>query len=173
MSRFGEAFGELTIDEFHGTLDAVCVEMITLLRSKRESYGPNNLTRFGEAGMIVRTGDKLERLWHMHRQGLQTTSVDEDRLDAWRDIAGYALLRLAIEKAEELERAATQAPDVVGMAVSIPPGSYRTDPGTCPYCGLGGVHVCENVDPGYPREVSWQNGTMLVGPRPGEQEEGS
>lgn len=102
MSSFGKAFGELTIDEFHGTLDAVCVEMITLLRAKRESYGPSNLTRFGEAGMIVRTGDKLERLWHMHQHGIDTTSVDEDRLDAWRDICGYSLLRLAIAKTEEM-----------------------------------------------------------------------
>lgn len=100
--KFGEAFGRLDMDEFHGTLDAVCVEMITLLRAKRESYGPSNLTRFGEVGMIVRTGDKLERLWHMHQQGIETTAVDEDRLDAWKDICGYSLLRLAIAKTEEM-----------------------------------------------------------------------
>ncbi|WP_300267808.1 hypothetical protein [Microbacterium sp.] len=119
--NFGEAFGRLDMDEFCSVLDAVCLEMQELLARKRESYGPTNLTRFGEEGMIVRTGDKLERLWHMHKSDLQTTSVDEDRLDAWRDIAGYALLRLAIDRADVLAQVCDTPPGarVVGDEIQI------------------------------------------------------
>lgn len=89
-----EKFASLDMDAFHNELDDVLGEMGTLLEAKRRSYGPNNLTEFGDVGVLIRTNDKMKRLIHMWQQGMDTTAVGEGALDAWRDICGYSLLVL-------------------------------------------------------------------------------
>ncbi|HET6600255.1 MAG TPA: hypothetical protein VFG60_09850 [Burkholderiaceae bacterium] len=94
------AFEQLSIDEFAVELQKVMSDMADLLQAKRSAYGPSNLTEFGDIGVLIRTNDKIKRLIHMHREGIDTTAVGEDALDAWRDIAGYALLVLVADFAE-------------------------------------------------------------------------
>jgi hypothetical protein len=91
-------FSELTIDEFGKELDAFFGEMASLLIKKRQSYGPHNLSKYGELGVVVRTGDKLERLNHMIQSGLDMTAVEESREDAWMDIVGYGALGVLIHR---------------------------------------------------------------------------
>lgn len=78
----------------------VANDMVSLLTAKRQSYGPSNLTVFGDDGVLVRTSDKLQRLVHMRNTGIKTTAVNESVEDAWRDIAGYALLVLMAHRLE-------------------------------------------------------------------------
>lgn len=87
-----QLFAKLTPDEFDTVLGMVLRDMHDLLVAKNQSYGPANLTKFGDEGVLVRTSDKLERLIHMRQQGIDITAVGENALDAWVDIAGYALL---------------------------------------------------------------------------------
>lgn len=89
-----ETFAALSPDEFKDALYNVLTDMNELLARKRASYGPHNLTEFGDIGVLIRTNDKLKRLIHMWHEGLDTTAVGEDAIDAWRDIAGYALIAL-------------------------------------------------------------------------------
>lgn len=89
---------KLTVPEFNGELAQVCEDMRQLLVAKRESYGPFNLAKFGDDGILIRVSDKLERLIHMSRENLETTAVDESRIDAWRDIVGYGLLVLMADR---------------------------------------------------------------------------
>lgn len=96
-----DRFARLSVAEFDRALNDVMVEMGNLLGRKRESYGPSNLSKFGDVGVLVRTSDKVERLAHMHRHGLTTSAVGEDAEDAWRDIAGYALLALVAHALNE------------------------------------------------------------------------
>ena len=102
---YGDLFRALPDDAFRAGLEVQANTIIDLLCAKRASYGPDNLTRFGEFGILVRVGDKLERLAHMHRQGLTDTAVGESLDDAWDDILGYALLRklVAFTEAVNLE----------------------------------------------------------------------
>lgn len=93
-----EAFAALDDDGFASVLDEVTCHMEMLLAAKRRSYGPHNLAEFGDVGVLIRTNDKLKRLIHMWQQGLDTTAVGEDAIDAWTDIAGYALLVLVAHK---------------------------------------------------------------------------
>lgn len=100
MSAWGDDFRVLTPQQFREQMTGVAMEMVDLLCRKRASYGPDNLTKFGEFGILVRTSDKLERLAHMHRQGIDVTEVGEDAEDAWCDLAGYSLLVLLIRITE-------------------------------------------------------------------------
>lgn len=96
-----EAFAALDAEGFNAVLDEVTGHMQMLLSQKRQSYGPSNLTEFGDVGVLIRTNDKLKRLIHMYQNGLTTTAVGEDAVDAWRDICGYSLLFLVAHKVGE------------------------------------------------------------------------
>lgn len=93
-----EAFAALDERDFGATLLTITEEMVELLANKRASYGPHNLTEFGDIGVLIRTNDKLKRLIHMWQQGTDMTPVNESALDAWQDIAGYALLVLVAHR---------------------------------------------------------------------------
>ncbi len=96
-----QRFAELSDYGFDAALRGVLTNMSILLMAKRESYGPHNLTKFGDVGVLVRAYDKIERLAHMHRNGMTTTAVGEDALDAWTDLAGYSLLMLVAHSLED------------------------------------------------------------------------
>jgi hypothetical protein len=96
-----QRFAELSDYGFDAALREVLNTMHVLLAAKRDSYGPHNLTKFGDVGVLVRAYDKIERLAHMHRTGKTTTAVGEDALDAWRDLTGYSLLMLVAHSLED------------------------------------------------------------------------
>ena len=49
------------------TLDIIeqALEDITLFDKKQHDYGPQNISKFGMLGVLVRSSDKLERLIHL------------------------------------------------------------------------------------------------------------
>lgn len=105
-----EQFAGLTTVEFDDELETVLLQMRNVLLRKRESHGPHNLSRFVDIGMLVHVGDRLERLMYMHSHA---SSDSEAAMDAWRDIAGYALLMLVaseIDIDEDKDEPAEDAP---------------------------------------------------------------
>lgn len=84
------------LTSFEAALRQQVEGMIQLLRDKRASYGPHNLTEWGPMGIAIRMGDKYKRLVHMYKSGMTTTAVGENLEDAWRDIVGYGLLALLL-----------------------------------------------------------------------------
>lgn len=80
--------------QFEANLRDAFEEMVRLLVAKRRSYGPANLVRFGSAGIVIRAGDKVDRLWRLVQSG-SSVSADGDTIDdAFRDLVGYGVLGL-------------------------------------------------------------------------------
>lgn len=77
---------------FEGAIRIIANEIAELVIKKQTDYGHNNINAFGELGLIVRTNDKIARL----RNLIGKEGITEPRIDAWRDIAGYALLALMV-----------------------------------------------------------------------------
>jgi hypothetical protein len=102
----GRNFQDLTIEEFMVEVSTVFDSMETLLKSKRLSYGPGNLSRFGETGIVVRMGDKFQRLENHIDRIMKGESQDvhddgETIDDAYMDIIGYACLALIYRNLEQ------------------------------------------------------------------------
>ncbi len=57
---------------------------------KQQDYGPYNIAKFGEAGIIVRLSDKLERIKHLMKTGMQPNN--EPFVDTIIDIANYCVI---------------------------------------------------------------------------------
>jgi hypothetical protein len=86
------------LDVFRARLADVSDEMIALLLSKRKSYGPHNLIRFGAMGIVIRASDKIDRLATMLKAG-ETASDDGDSIeDAFKDLIGYGILGLLYQR---------------------------------------------------------------------------
>jgi len=71
---------------------AVAFYITDMLVKKRRDYGPYNLKRFGEMGIVVRLGDKLDRLANLviENKNPNYESVE----DTWKDVIGYGILGL-------------------------------------------------------------------------------
>ena len=100
MSR---RFENLTMPEFYERVQNAHQEMGTTLCKKRESYGPHNLTRFGNLGIVVRASDKVERLSTLVQSGSDRSPDGDSLRDAWMDLLGYATLGLIIHDLEREE----------------------------------------------------------------------
>ncbi len=57
---------------------------------KQQDYGPYNIAKFGEVGIIVRLSDKLERMKHLMKTGMQPNN--ESLVDTIIDIANYCVI---------------------------------------------------------------------------------
>lgn len=81
------------MDSYQKALQDQLLGIETLLLKKHHDYGADNLIKFGEYGILVRTSDKLERLINL--VSLEEGEVDDEtKLDTWRDQAGYAVQAL-------------------------------------------------------------------------------
>lgn len=69
--------------------------LIDLLVTKQQDYGPQNILRFGESGIRVRVSDKIERIKNLTSRGESGSS--EPLEDAYYDIAGYAVISKMLE----------------------------------------------------------------------------
>lgn len=69
-----------------------CEKMVLeTIGHKHHDYGPENITRFGAAGVAVRLWDKIARLENLleHRDGNPRT---ESVIDTYLDIVGYCVI---------------------------------------------------------------------------------
>lgn len=72
---------------FEVALDEALAEVRELMISRHRKYGPGNIARHGETGILVRLGDKYERLDN-NSDDLSDESVD-DTID---DVIGYGVI---------------------------------------------------------------------------------
>ena len=72
----------------------VAKEIAELCIMKQKDYGHENILAFGEYGVLVRTNDKIARLKNL--QGKE--GVTEPRIDAWKDIVGYGIIALMLDR---------------------------------------------------------------------------
>lgn len=72
--------------------------VVRVLIEKRREYGSHDINRWGAAGVVVRLGDKYERIANLAKQhagpGLSSGSMDESAslADAVLDLTGYAII---------------------------------------------------------------------------------
>jgi hypothetical protein len=81
-------------------------EVLNVLVSKQKDYGPNNIARFGTAGILIRIHDKLARFKNLlsksnndFNTAVSINSVqDETIVDTLIDIIGYSIVAMMWEK---------------------------------------------------------------------------
>lgn len=101
--------------DFEGAALLVAAEMVKLLVERHHKYGPANINRHGERGIVVRLGDKLARLerayglephcWNCGEAygGEMAAAVcasfdDESLEDTWTDAGDYPIVALMLRR---------------------------------------------------------------------------
>ena len=69
---------------------------IQLFDKKQHDYGPGNIAKFGEFGVLVRTNDKLERLINLNRRG--DDPANESVMDTWQDLSVYGAIARVVKQ---------------------------------------------------------------------------
>lgn len=87
------------METFDDSLKQIALEIAELVISKQKDYGTGNILKSpagAEAGIVVRVGDKLNRLWNLLTTG--KAPKNEPIEDSWKDVAGYALVALMVRR---------------------------------------------------------------------------
>lgn len=79
---------------FEDACRQIADEVVELVNAKQHDYGKENVLAFGELGLLVRSNDKIARLKNLRGK----EGVTEPRIDAWQDLAGYAILALMVDR---------------------------------------------------------------------------
>jgi len=85
--------------EFASAVWEIMDEIGNLLISKQMDYGPGNINNaFGGPinGLLVRIGDKFERLKNLYRNG--SVPKHEPVEDSFKDMANYAVIALMVQR---------------------------------------------------------------------------
>jgi len=81
-----------SLKDFAREIAIITEEVQDLLVQKRHDYGPGNIPKFGEKGVVVRLFDKAERLanlvWEDKAPNFEAVE------DTWKDVIGYGILGL-------------------------------------------------------------------------------
>ena len=83
------------------TLDIIeqALEDITLFDKKQHDYGPQNISKFGMLGVLVRSSDKLERLIHLHYTE-SDPAIDESIDETWQDLSVYGMIARVVNNSD-------------------------------------------------------------------------
>lgn len=84
---------------FDEAIHQIADEIADLVISKQHDYGTGNILNSPagpEGGIIVRVGDKLNRLWNLVTN--KKIPRNEAQEDSWKDVAGYALIALMVRR---------------------------------------------------------------------------
>ena len=81
---------------FEQAVDMLLAEMRRVLLAKQADYGPGNIAKFGELGVLVRASDKVERLTNLLQSGREPNHESLD--DSWLDLANYGLIGLMVRR---------------------------------------------------------------------------
>lgn len=92
------------------SVDLTEKQMLDVLVSKQKDYGPNNIARFGSAGILIRIHDKLARYSNLFAKSddnfntaVMINSVqDETIVDTLIDIIGYSVVALMWDSIDEI-----------------------------------------------------------------------
>lgn len=86
-------------DTFDQAIHDIANEIADLVISKQKDYGTGNILKSPagpEPGIVVRIGDKLNRLWNLLTN--KKEPKNESLEDSWKDVAGYALIALMVRR---------------------------------------------------------------------------
>lgn len=75
-----------------GELDKI--DTWSTLCDKQRDYGPNNIARFGQSGLLLRLHDKVARLENLVSNGKD--AKNESLHDTYLDIVGYSVIGLML-----------------------------------------------------------------------------
>ena len=90
---------KLTIQDFSDDAGDIYQELLAILVSKQQDYGPLNIWNApGGAtnGLMVRMSDKLERLKNLIYNSIEPNN--EALEDSFVDLANYAIIALLVER---------------------------------------------------------------------------
>jgi hypothetical protein len=92
-----EVYQRLEVFEGQPTKDFIeeSLKNIVLFDEKQRDYGPDNIAKFGEMGLIVRLHDKLARLINLVWDK-QKDPTNESIEDSYRDLSNYANIALLV-----------------------------------------------------------------------------
>ena len=79
-------------------LQKILKEIGDLLKMKNKMYGDENMLKIGEKGALVRMEDKVMRLQNLLRLKEQGTNQEAEIEDNWKDIAGYGIIGLMLQR---------------------------------------------------------------------------
>jgi hypothetical protein len=71
--------------------------MVEMLARKQHDYGPENILRFGNTGLLVRLHDKVARLENLARRA-SSDALNESIFDTHLDILGYSVIGMMLAK---------------------------------------------------------------------------
>lgn len=74
----------------------IALENVALLNRKHRDYSAENITAFGEFGVLVRVNDKICRLKNLLTVGMEPKNESVE--DSWLDLANYALIAQLIRR---------------------------------------------------------------------------
>lgn len=86
-----QTLGRLSV-EASGLLNVQ--ETSVTLCNKQRDYGPNNIARFGQSGLLLRLHDKVARLENLISTGRD--AKNESLHDTYLDIVGYSVIGLML-----------------------------------------------------------------------------
>jgi hypothetical protein len=69
---------------------------LTVMDKKNRDYGSNNISEYGEMGVLVRMRDKYHRAVRLQSTGGVSAVMDESLFDTWGDMANYSRIGQAI-----------------------------------------------------------------------------
>ena len=77
----------------------VLIRNLLTLEAKQKDYGPHNLTKFGSCGVVVRMGDKMERIINLAKHPRAAADVCNEPLsDSFLDMANYSLIGYVMQQ---------------------------------------------------------------------------
>lgn len=76
------------------------LDYAVLFDKKQHDYGPENISKFGEAGVVIRLYDKVARLINLSRRDEKPSNEAVE--DTWRDVLGYGVIGLMCHRGEWL-----------------------------------------------------------------------
>ena len=65
-----------------------------LFDKKQHDYGPDNISQFGDLGVLIRLNDKIQRLKNLMLSGEQPQFSAETFTDTWMDVSVYGVIGL-------------------------------------------------------------------------------
>jgi hypothetical protein len=123
-------------------LDVVFLHLRRLMVERHRKYGPGNIAQGGQPGVLIRAGDKHERLRTAYTRPDGSISEwppgdqfpDESVDDAWADLANYGAIALMVRWGWWQ----LPADCLRGRPLRDEDAQPRRDP--CPACGLRDAH---------------------------------
>lgn len=88
------------VDELLHFVSTVVEDVMETLNERGTQYGEESLVVLGESGIATMMRMKIDRV----RSSINSGAPEHERIDSWRDLAGYALLWPALLRWQKAKR---------------------------------------------------------------------